>query len=170
MFSKKDVEAYKSITAPEELKQKVFVAAKNERTIPYRQLQLAAACLAVIVSLTLAWNWNHSVISVQGSEQMVSFATEARETVKTSISIDISSSHKRKVTVSEGSLLYADANGEEVQITDKTVKVISEAQLLWQLDGQTDKQYELKVTGWGKDKIYLLNYNQETEHWEIKEQ
>lgn len=164
MFHKEDVEAYKSITAPDSLKERVLMADKqNVRTFPYRQLYLAVASFAVILSLSVTWNWNQSYISIRGNEQMVSMALEARAVPKTSISIDISSSHKRKVTVSEGSLYVGNAEGK------RSVLAESGTELLWQLEAHTDNVYELKVTGWGKDKVYLLSYNQVNQNWELNE-
>ena len=164
MFHKEDMEAYKSIKAPRELKEKVLSANTNIKTFPYRQLYLAVASFAMIVSLSATWNWNQSVISIQGNEQMVSMASEARGVPKTSISIEINSNHKRKVSVSEGMLFQSNSDGQQ------TVKVAPGAKLLWQLDAQEGEEYELNVTGWGEDKVYLLTYDQATTNWVIKEQ
>ena len=159
MFYKEDMEAYKSVKAPGELREKVLMANKNVKSFPYRQLYLAAACLVMTVSLATIWNWKQSVISIEGNEQMLSMASVAREIPKTSISMEISTNHKRKVIVSEGSI-----NGQD------SILISSDTELIWQLDADTEKEYSLYVTGWGKDKAYLLTYNQINEHWELKEQ
>ena len=164
MFHKEDMEAYKNIKAPRELKEKVLSANTNIKTFPYRQLYLAVASFAMIISLSAAWNWNQSVISIQGNEQMVSMASEARGVPKTSISIEIASNHTRKVSVSEGLLFYADSDGAQ------TVKAAPGTSILWQVDTQEGAEYELNVTGWGKDKVYLLTYDQATTNWVLKEQ
>lgn len=164
MFHKEDMEAYKNIKAPRELREKVLSANSNIKTFPYRQLYLAVASFAMIVSLSATWNWNQSVISIQGNEQMVSMVSEARGVPKTSISIEINSNHKRVVSVSEGLLFHANADGKQ------TVKVSSGEELLWELDADKSNAYELNVTGWGRDKVYLLTYDQATTNWVIKEQ
>ena len=164
MFHKEDMEAYKNIKAPRELKEKVLSANTNIKTFPYRQLYLAVASFAMIVSLSATWNWNQSVISIKGNEQMISMASEARGVPTTSISIEIDSNHKRKVNVSEGLLFQAYADGKQ------TVTVSSGEELLWKLDTEESKEYELSVTGWGRDKVYLLTYDQATTNWVIKEQ
>lgn len=164
MFHKEDMEAYKNIKAPRELKEKVLSANTNMKAFPYRQLYLAVASFAMIVSLSATWNWNQSIISIKGNEQMVSMASEARGVPTTSISIEIDSNHKRKVNVSEGLLFQANADGKQ------TVKVSSGEELLWKLDAEESKEYELSVTGWGRDKVYLLTYDQAITNWVIKEQ
>ena len=50
MFHKEDMEAYKNIKAPRELKEKVLSANTNIKTFPYRQLYHAVASFAMIVS------------------------------------------------------------------------------------------------------------------------
>ena len=164
MFHKEDMEAYKNIKAPRELREKVLSANSNIKTFPYRQLYLAVASFAMIVSLSATWNWNQSVISIQGNEQMVSMASEARGVPKTSISIEIDSNHKRTLCVSEGLLFQAYADGKQ------TVTVSSGEELLWKLDAEESKEYELSVAGWGRDKVYLLTYDHATTNWVIKEQ
>ena len=166
MFHKEDFEAYKSIKAPKELREKVLMASEdNAKMFPYRQLYLAMASFAVIVGLSATWNWNHSFISIKGNEQMISMVSETRGVPETSISVEITSSNKRKLTVSDGSLLLKNQSDGQ-----KSLWVEPETELLWQLNAQTDQEYELSVTGWGKDKLYLLSYNQEHENWEMKEQ
>ena len=165
MFHEKELEAYKSIKAPIELKGKILMASeKNVKMFPYRQLYLAVASFAVVVGLSATWNWNHSFISIKGNEQMISMVSETRGVPETSISIEITSSNKRKLTVSDGSLVLNHSDGQ------KSLWVEPETELLWQLHAQTDQEYKLSVTGWGKDKLYLLSYNQENENWVMKEQ
>ncbi len=162
MFHKEDLEAYQNIKAPEELREKVLKA-NHIKTFPYRRLYLAVASFAVIVGLSATWNWNRSFISINGNEQMISMVSEARGVPKTSISIEITSSAKRKLTVSDGVLLLNDTENQSLWVEPET-------ELLWQLETQKDHVYELRVTGWGNDKLYLLSYNQENENWEMKEQ
>lgn len=165
MFHEKELEAYKSIKAPIELKEKIMMASeKNVKMFPYRQLYLAVASFAVVVGLSATWNWNHSFISIKGNEQTISMVSETRGVPETSISIEITSSNKRKLTVSDGSLVLNHSDGQ------KSLWVEPETELLWQLHAQTDQEYKLSVTGWGKDKLYLLSYNQENENWVMKEQ
>lgn len=165
MFHEKELEAYKSIKAPIELKGKILMASeKNVKMFPYRQICLAVASFAVIIGLSATWNWNHSFISIKGNEQMISMVSETRGVPETSISIEITSSNKRKLTVSDGSLVLNHSDGQ------KSLWVEPETELLWQLNAQTDQEYKLSVTGWGKDKLYLLSYNQENENWVMKEQ
>ena len=95
---------------------------------------------------------------------MISMVSETRGVPETSISIEITSSNKRKLTVSDGSLVLNHSDGQ------KSLWVEPETELLWQLHAQTDQEYKLSVTGWGKDKLYLLSYNQENENWVMKEQ
>lgn len=171
MFKKEDVEAYRKITAPSWLRTKIMMAEKSGRFLPYHRLYLAAACLAVIMSLTLMWDWTRSTAIIYENEKSASLAShDSRDLEKTSISLVFSSSHKRRVVVSEGSLTYQDAKNGEFITSGSEIWIDGDAELIWKLDGQMDEDYVLKVTGWGRDINYLLNYNQENETWQIKEQ
>ena len=177
MFKKADMEAYKNIKAPLELKEKVMMA-NNRRSFSYYRMQAVPACMVAMMAFAMMWNWNHSYATIQGAMtsvengvQTATFASlDSRTVSQNSISVKLDSNHKRKVAVSEGSLQYVDPKTGETVVGDSKLWVKANAEVLWTLDSQVDKSYELSVSGWGKDETYLLIYNQENEHWQLKQQ
>ena len=178
MFKKADMEAYQSIKAPSELRQKVMMADKNRISFSYYKLQAVPACLAMVICLSMMWNWNRSYVtiqdemtSIQNGVQTATFASlNSRKISQNSISLKLDSNHKRKVVVSEGSLQYVDSKNGKLVAGDSTLWVEANAEVFWDLDPQVDENYELKVMGWGKDETFLLIYDQVEENWKIKKQ
>lgn len=177
MFKKADMEAYKNIKAPIELKQKVMMA-NNRRSFSYYRMQAVPACMVAIIGLATMWNWNHSYATIQGvttsvenGVQTAMFASlDSRIVSQNSISVKLDSNHKRKVAVSEGSLQYVDSQSGKTVMGDSNLWVEANAEILWDLNPQVDKSYELSVSGWGKDEKFLLIFDQENEHWQLKQQ
>ena len=179
MFEKADVEAYKNIKAPYELKEKVMMA-NNKRSFSYYKMQAVPACVAAMMAFAMIGNWNHSyaripgaVTSAETGVQTATFASldsRIRMISQNSISVKLDSNHKRKVAVSEGSLQYVDSQSGETVMGDSKLWVEANAEILWTLDLQVDKSYELSVSGWGKDERFLLIFDQENEHWQLKQQ
>ena len=171
MFKKADMEAYKNIKAPLELKEKVMMA-NNRRSFSYYRMQAVPACMVAMMAFAMMWNWNHSYATIQGAMtsvengvQTATFASlDSRTVSQNSISVKLDSNHKRKVAVSEGSLQYVASKTGETVVGDSELWVEANAEILWSLNPQVDKSYELSVSGWGKDETYLLIYNQENEH------
>lgn len=177
MFKKTDMEAYKNIKAPSELREKVMMA-NNRRSFSYYKMQAVPACMVAVMAFAMLGNWNHSYVRIPGAMtslengvQTATFASlDSRIISQNSISVKLDSNHKRKVAVSEGSLQYVDSkNGETIEEGSK-LWVEANAEILWNLDLQADKSYELSVSGWGKDEKFLLVFDQESEHWQLKQQ
>lgn len=173
MFKKADMEAYRSVKAPLELREKVLMADRR-RSFSYYKMQAVPACMVAVMGLAMMWNWNHSYVTIQGDMtsmvQTETFASlDSRKVSQNSISVKLNSNHKRNVTVSEGTLQYVDPESGEITVRDKDLKVGSNAEILWIIDPQTEECYELNVSGWGKDETFLLIYNQEDENWELKQ-
>ena len=63
-----------------------------------------------------------------------------------------------------------DSKSGETVVGDSKLWVEANAEILWSLDPQVEKSYELSVSGWGKDETFLLIFDQENEHWQLKQQ
>ncbi len=177
MFHENDVKAYQKITAPASLKDKVLTSdkkynmtMKRVRSMKHRELYLMAASVALIIGISSFGNWNKSSVSVYTPDKAVASASVGIRNITVSgIPVEVTTNHKRKVTVSEGYLWSFDTESGEIQ-SGAEAKVLGSKELTWELEPQTGKTYQMNVSGWGEDKSFQLVYNQETETWQLKEE
>ena len=124
MFDKKTVDAYKQITAPDELKEKVMAAcfvdkAPEKRNFfgTMRMYATLAACfvLVIVFSVFAVGNFGDLSVSVYGktltSEPMVlsnseiepiAYSAEPRALCRTSVPVEIEVSGETEISVSDG--------------------------------------------------------------------
>lgn len=171
MFHDDDVKVYQKITAPASLRDKVLASDKEySKTMKHREWYLMAASVALIIGISSFANWNKSSVSVYTPDKAVASASVGMRNITVSgIPVEVTTNHKRKVTVSEGYLWSFDTENGEIQSGTETL-VSGLKELTWELEPQTGKTYQMNVSGWGADKTFELVYEQETETWQLKEE
>ena len=174
MFDKKDVEAYKKITAPTSLRDKVLASEKEYSTkkityFKHKQIYQLAASIAILIGITSFWSWSKSSVSVYTPDEMVASATmDARSIEVSGVSIEVKTNHKRRVTVSQGTLWYVDQESGENVNSGTEIWVNDLNEFTWEVNPQTEG-CQMKVTGWGKDQTFQLVYEQEDGTCKLKE-
>ena len=172
MFDNKDVAAYKNIKAPENLKNKVLTSEKeySNKVVFYKPAYLVAACMALVLGISSFGMWNKSSISVITPDTTVASATLDSRTVTVSgIPVEVTTNHNRKVTVSQGTLSGLDEETGEIVKFGTEVLVKGFKEISWEIDPQSETEYQMEITGWGKDKVYQLVYDQVTDTWNLEE-
>ena len=183
MFDNKDIEAYRNIKVPSELKTKILADQDAEETkrariiggaFPtqrlIRSLSAIAACLvrAVAIFSVARMNTTPVTVSYEGiilSEGRVDITPEAtlatlEPRVVTPIGIPLSFCVEKsaEIMVDSGSLYRVSDDYEDVEnLGEKTV--IDEDTVLWWAVIGGSETYELTVTVNGKATVYVLEMN-----------
>ena len=158
MFDQKDVEAYRRIKAPEELREQVMrLEQKPEPTrtrtkwISFGSLA-AAACAAVLFIAALPPIGAEPVSIPADHPQMTSGLRE----VSGGIPLALETGETTRVSVSGGEFSLFDPEGE--LLGDGTEAEISEDVLLyWDLSGTEDTMFSLTLKTNGKQLTYVLS-------------
>lgn len=175
MFDKKAIDAYKAITAPDSLKQRILDLEDSKqitKTQPLIRKYKMAYALAGIFSVLLL------NIFIIGSYNETSIMLDTNKTTPNPISAYDSNpriisesesivlplklkTHKTAVVkVSVGYLLGNDGTSKEEKEVSKSNEII------WIIDKPLDmSNAEISVTANGKDKIYVLSYEDTQNTW-----
>ena len=150
MFDKEQVKAYKSITAPEEMKSRVMSACaapvkKNSKAV-YRYSSIAA-CLAIIIAVSLVFGGMGSVsVSLDGavitdSGVPVVTAVSAMSRSMTGIFLEAELDGKTEIKTEDGNVyVYDIATGEAIEGKTNAAKV----SIVWDIvPTDTEKTYVL---------------------------
>ena len=157
MFDQKDVEAYRRIKAPEELREQVMrLEQKPEPTrtrtkwISFGSLA-AAACAAVLFIAALP------PFAVRGETALLyPQMTSGLREVSGGIPLALETGETTRVSVSGGEFSLFDPEGE--LLGDGTEAEISEDVLLyWDLSGTEDTMFSLTLKTNGKQLTYVLS-------------
>ena len=157
MFDEKQLEQYRSITAPQTLKARVMAQENKSHKIisfPRKALSLAA-CIAVVIVCAFAFGNGGTSVSISAAPMTVSRSTD------TSVMLDVDVRNDAVITVSDG--LLKTANGNELS---SQVKISGETQLEWLVD--FDKTYMLTVENGKQTKQYSLGFNEHSQLWEFE--
>ncbi len=184
MFDQKQTDAFRSITAPMELKEKVLALEqkkpRNNRRI-IMSLSSAAACLLLIVAIPLLGRipQKNPVFSVNGTaignESLLLsennsgvMAASARTIQKYTAVISAEFPASTVITVSDGSLELTDTDtndfiggGAECTAEGNTI-------IRWTVDIPTENaQYYMTTDTDGKEKTFKMYYESATSAWYI---
>lgn len=157
MFDEKQLEQYRSITAPQSLKPRVMAQENKSHKIisfPRKALSLAA-CIAVVIVCAFAFSNSGTNVSISAAPAAVSRSTD------TSVMLDVNVKNSAVITASDGVLKVS--GGEEMSAE---VKINGSAQLEWFVD--YDKNYTLTVKDGIKTKQYSLGFNEHSQLWEFE--
>ena len=186
MFEQKEIQAYRSIKAPSELKNRITAdcEAENVRGLRkiggafpmhgfVRTLSAAAACFAravAIFSLT-RMNTEFVTLSYEGTTvtaDAVAVAmptalagSMAREITPSGIELAFDVRGEATVTVSGGCLYTVSADGAEILSLGSETAITEDSVLWWTVDGD-EGEFLLTVTADDKQTVFVLEKNENT--------
>ncbi len=155
MFEEKELEQYRSITAPQSLKARVMAQENKSHKIisfPRKALSLAA-CIAVVIVCAFAFGNSGTSVSISSAPMAVSRSAD------TCIMLDVDVRKDAVVTVSGGMLKSENGLSSQIEISGKT-------QLEWFVD--YDESYILTVENGRKTHQYSLGFNEHSQMWEFE--
>lgn len=178
MPDKKTVDAYRSIRAPEELREKVLSSTKEENRpknniVVFRKISSVAAVLAAVVlaSLVVVSPWNDvkvagvngkigsSYTSVKDNENAAVFARYSDE-LTVPLTLDVSKD--TEITVTDGNV--TDEAGEMISAVGKGEK----ADIYWTIPAaDEDVSYEMTLSNSKNTYLITLSFFTETDEWKI---
>ena len=159
MFNEKQLEQYRSITAPQALKERVMAQEdKSNKIISFpRKVLSVAACIAVV---------GVSVIMLGGTDVSVSLSPAVTASMNKStenvFELDVESKGNVLLSVSDGVLRVkgsADSAGR--------LEISSDTQVEWVV--RNEGSYVLTAKKGIKTVQYSLSYNEQNENWELAE-
>ena len=186
MFEQKEIQAYRSIKAPSELKNRITAdcEAKNVRgarniggAFPMhgfvRSLSAVAACFALAVAIfsLTRMNTGFVTLSYEGTKvtadgtavaMPTAFADSmAREITPSGIELAFDVKGEATVTVSGGCLYTVSADGAEILSLGSETAITEDSVLWWTVDGD-EGEFLLTVTADGKQTVFVLELNENT--------
>ena len=170
MFDKKTVDAYRSISAPDELKEKVMASCLVEKTSEKRSFfgnmrmyATLAACfvLVIVFSVFAVGNFGDLSVSVYGktltSESMVlsdseiepiAYSVEPRTLGRTNVPVELEVSGETAISVSEGMMKVYDAKTEEELYAGTEFTAVEDVLIHWTVDAdEAAKHFEMTING-----------------------
>lgn len=189
-MTKKTVDAYKQITAPDELKEKVMASclvdkASEKRNFfgTVRMYATLAACfvLVIVFSVFAVGNFGDLSISVYGktltSESVVlsdseiaplAYSVEPRAIGRTSVPVEIEVSSETEISVSGGQMKVCDAKTEEELYSGTEFTAKGNVLIHWIVDAdEAAKHFEMTVNGRKKGYVILLDFDENAKQWTI---
>lgn len=177
MFNEKQINTYKNISAPRELRERVLNAEKqptvsgNTSSLKaIRNISLIAACLAIIVTSVYFFNSKETVsVFVNGSDLSKGFSivenshsayalAQANETENLEICLDLYLQQKSQISVNDGILLNYET---------KTVSLENNTQIVWSLQADREKEYFLEIASEKNTCTVMLIFDNTENYWKI---
>lgn len=166
MFDNQTLEAYRSMKAPESLREKVMSSSdrvpvkavgRRARLRPvYSFAYAAAACLVVAMSL---WGFMGGGVTLEAGDPSSAGFSLARDMGTEEVTLDLEQRGFCRVSVSEGTLREGERSGDELLVFGEKV-------LTWELsDGAAELR--ISVRRFGTERSYLLTQNAGSGEWEI---
>ena len=179
MIDDKDIEEYRKIKAPSELKTRIMLdcetaSRKSVRAIGgayqnrqmIRTLSALAACLVLAVGIFSVTRMGSSPVTLSycgmelteehtavGGTAMMRLLPD--ETTPLGVPLEIETRKTTKITVSGGCLYREGDNGEDPVSCGTTVEIEENTTIWWAVENTT-AQYELTVNADGKETVYIL--------------
>ena len=166
MFSDKEIQAYKKISAPPEVLCKIKSSTENRKVFPrmafVRAAGALAACVAIVIALAIFLRTPSPDIVCNGQELSDSIvfyditpASDMRESTVFSVPFELYLSEDTDISVSFGNLV--DADGETLEKTLKKGKV----EALWLLNGSDRPETcEMVLEGKKNTTVITLIYDE----------
>ncbi len=185
MFQKKDVEVYQDVKAPVELKNRIMSSIEQQRSRIRRQqmtVVTAAACLAVVFSLSGMFEKNSTILSVNDTavtHRALELEVSANYSLATAsegrscepffvVPMEIDVSEYAHIQVSDGTLQWemeTDAESEkrtEMEIMETTV-------IYWVVNGDANKTPSCTITTGGEVYNYVIVFEESQSVFTIKQ-
>ena len=181
MFDERAVSAYRSITAPSELKEKVMAAQKSAKTAEEqkkrktlrltRQLAAAAACLVLMVG---AWSMTREQGSLESGIHATVVADEGQGMVRmaelgpVTVELNVEFPKGAQLTCREGELLVQGEEDIAPVSRGSAWRVDGEALVLWQVPAfDTTQTFELTVDAETESVTVVLSYDTAENCWAV---
>ncbi len=181
MFDKKQTNAYKNITAPLELRERVLntekqptVSGKTSSLRVLSNVAALAACFVLVVAAGFIFNTNDSLsVSVNGinlslneaalntARASYSVAT-ANEKEALEIPLELTLTGKTKITANDGVILNSFYEECSEQTFNKETKSI-----IWKLNADREKEYTLEIESEKDLCTVMLIFNNAENLWKI---
>ncbi len=181
MFDERTVKAYRSITAPPELKARVLARAESEKAVQLknrkkmprtlRQLSAAAACLVLIVGVWAASRESGRglgitadavVLEASADQELLRAAAEEPVTVKVEIS------RKAELSCGEGELLVQEKGDAAPVNQGQSCRVGKNTTVLWQIPAaDAEESYALTLSCGSETRTLTLLYDTAENCWAV---
>ena len=184
MFHKKEIEIYRTITAPETLKKRVMDTANRPAPKPWyartSSLVTAFACLAILLSTAFLLNFTSpNVVVLADGVQLGKTPVELSdpspyakannflEDNSFSTLLEIKVSNNTTIIVSGGTIY----DTENSQYGEKNITIDGDTTLCWSLDNKKDSDpYYMTVNTDQTIYKYILEQNKESGIWTMSQQ
>lgn len=185
MFDAKQTEAFRSIAAPEELRQRVLAMEGREQLRRKRIMMSvcsAAACLLLIVAVPLltqrtkrtpvykvsGFTLADEAIPLEGEDAAVMTASVRASQEFTAV-FSAEFPCETELTLSEGSLELLDPESGEVIASGMKCIAEDDVTIRWTVDASEDAQHVLTVDSDGTIRTLWLYYDPELDTWLIRQ-
>ena len=181
MFDEKQTNAYKNITAPLELRERVLnaekqptVSGKTSSLKPLRNIAALAACVCLIVAAGIIFNTNNSVsVSMNGTSLSVNevalntaraaYSTAAANEKETlEIPLELTLTGKTSITANDGVIL----NSSYEECCEQTFNEETKS-IIWMLNADREKEYTLEIASENDSCTVMLIFNNAENLWKI---
>lgn len=165
MFSKEEIDAYKKISAPNELKEKVEKSALNKRSLQMTSLlKIApafAACIVLVVSMNLFLKSKSVDIFVNGHklEESILFydispTADMRTSPIYSVPVEVTIEREANLSVSHGNMTVDGG------VPTENMNVSGQIMVWWNIE-RSDKmpKCEMKIEQNGKITLIILEFD-----------
>ena len=179
MFDERTVNAYRSVTAPSTLKEKVLARQESVKTVKYkkktshlvRQLSAAAACLVLIVGV---WSVTREQGSLESGIHATVLVEDAQEMIRTADAVPVTVELKldltgeAELTCKAGELLVQGKDDISPVNRGSEWRTDGSAVVLWQVPAlDTVQTYEMTVNGENETVSILLSYDAAENCWAV---
>ena len=186
MFDNKEIEAYRNIKVPSELKTRILADCKAGATDGKRNiggaflsqrwiksLSAVAACLVLAVAIFSMTRMDTSLVTLSYEGTIVSGERIAigdtaslaeyspRAVTPTGISLTFDVRGEAEISVSSGALYCIGENGEDIVSLGTNTKITEDTVIWWAVIGGSGAS-ELTVTADGKETVYILEMTELT--------
>jgi len=185
MFQEKDIEAYQSIKAPVELKNRIRLSVELQRRKRRRQsvaVLSAAACFAIVLFAGGNLRNTSTIISVNDtavSYEAVELGATSSYDIATAnvgrsskaflqVPMEISVSEKAHICVSEGTIqtkVETDSLAKEITEMD----VFENTVIYWQVTGDINSTPVCTIVTGGKEYVYVIEFDEKEAVYTIKQ-
>lgn len=183
MFQKEDVDAYKNIKAPEELKGRIMSSIEVTQKRSYKQSAALLATAASIALFILCGTFvfrNHSILMVD--DQSVNYKAVRLENTNARLSVanmkkDVANEiripleiqcKEALVTVSEGFLQTMDNSTMESE-NKQRMQITKDSVIYWYLNGNNKNSYSCTIVTEQGEFVYLVEYDSEETIYTIRQ-
>lgn len=162
MPQKDKIELYRSITAPETLKERVLALEENKRkgNTGFKTFAAAAAAVAVIAVSAFGY-FGYTDIEVS-NEVVQNAPTPARILACETVELDVDVNFKTTITVSDGVISAYYPGKDEFEQQGSGLTVDDDAVLTWNLesDSVNNGTARIELRTLGRTKTYILETNE----------